>query len=258
MFTFAITRDWRDGNPSARVEKPGVEQKRERVLTDDELGELWALLERFPATEEKQAPRRKRAKVGANGAPFCPVSPALAAVQKMRLVTAQRGGAVIHMRWCDLDLDAGWWIIPAEYSKNGKPHREPLSADAIAIITAQQPEADKREGFVFVNRDGVIPVARVKKAGAACARALETTFRSHDLRRTAATRMAAAGIPSAHIGHVLNRTPADAAATRVYDRHTYDDEKRIALDTWARVLRAILDDARGATVVPITERRRRA
>ena len=45
---------------------------------------------------------------------------------------------------------------------------------------------------------------RVRKAGAALSRVLGFEFRSHDLRRTAATRMAAAGVPREHIAHVLN------------------------------------------------------
>jgi integrase len=74
---------------------------------------------RFPETAEKQAPGRKRAKVGKAGV-LCPISPTLAAVQKVRLLTGQRGGEIVNMRWADLDLDAGWWTIPAEISKNGQ------------------------------------------------------------------------------------------------------------------------------------------
>jgi integrase len=77
---------------------------RDRVLSDDELRGLWTLLERFPAKHEKQAPGRKRATHDAGGKPFCPISPALAAVQRVRLLTAQRGGEVVAMRWQDLDL----------------------------------------------------------------------------------------------------------------------------------------------------------
>jgi integrase len=51
---------------------------------------------------------------------LCPISPTLAAVQKVRLLTGQRGGEIVNMRWADLDLDAGWWTIPAEISKNGQ------------------------------------------------------------------------------------------------------------------------------------------
>ena len=256
MFNFAIGRDWLDGNPAARIEKPGIEQSRDRVLTDAEIRALWALLSRTPATSEKQAPGRKRAATDEQGAPFCPVSRPLADVTKLRLVTAQRGGEVVRMRWADLDLAAGWWTIPATDSKNGQPHRVPLTRDALAIITAQQPDDAKRIGPVFAGRAGALVDARVKKAGAALSTVLGFAFRSHDLRRTAATRMAAAGIPSAHISHVLNHVAGGPTSTRVYDRHTYDPEKRVALDTWARELRRILADTpTSATVVPHTRRR---
>lgn len=61
----------------------------------------------------------------------------------MRLLTAQRGGEVIKMRWRDLDLDAGWWTIPGEFAKNGRAHRVPLVAEAIAIVKAQRKNVDK-------------------------------------------------------------------------------------------------------------------
>jgi integrase len=37
----------------------------------------------------------------------------------LRLVTAQRGGEVLNLRWRDIDGD--WWTIPAESSKNELP-----------------------------------------------------------------------------------------------------------------------------------------
>ena len=51
--------------------------------------------------------------------------------------------------------------------------------------------------------------------------------------------MASAGFPRLVIGKVLNH--AEPGVTAVYDRHTYDAEKREALQTWARSLRALLD-----------------
>ena len=256
MFNFAIGREWLDGNPAARLEKPGTERSRDRVLTDAELRALWALLSRTPATSQRQAPGRKRAATDEHGAPFCPISRPLADVTKLRLVTAQRGGEVVRMRWADLDLAEAWWTIPATDSKNGQPHRVPLTREALTIITAQQPDEAKRTGSVFTGREGALVDARVKKAGAALSNVLGFEFVSHDLRRTAATRMAAAGIPSAHISHVLNHVAGGPTSTRVYDRHTYDPEKRLALDTWARELRRILSgEPKSASVVPHTRRR---
>jgi integrase len=276
MFNFGISHDWLEHNPAARIEKPGVEHTRDRVLTDDEIRRLWAVLDRVPNTAQKQAPGRRRAKADAHGRPFCPISPALAAVTKLRLVTAQRGGEVVRMRWADVDLPGRWWTIPAEHAKNGLAHRVPLTSRAIAIIEARQPDADQRVGYVFADTrtrppvkpatkadaDAGVPVQRMKKAGAALARALTAdlratgvpdapavNIRSHDLRRTAATRMASAGVSRLVIGKVLNHV--EPGVTAIYDRHGYDREKVDALATWARELDRILDAATTGHVIPM-------
>ena len=76
-------------------------------------------------------------------------------------------------------------------------------------------------------------------------------FRGHDLRRTAASRMASAGVPRLVVGKVLNHV--EQGVTAVYDRHSYDREKRAALDAWARDLVTILTPTQDVTrVVPFT------
>jgi integrase len=283
MLNFAVDHDWIDANPAGRMSKPTREVSRDRVLTDDEIRRLWQCLSRFPTTAERQAPGRKRTR-GAADDPICPISPALAAVQKVRLLTAQRGGEVIAMKWADLELPAekakaprsGWWTIPGSDTKNGEPHRVPLTEPVITLIEAQRKKKadDERKGencrtrdqaesddagatYVFVG-SGASLRDRAKKAPSALAKVLGFDFRGHDLRRTAATRMAAAGIPREHVGKVLNHVEGGARATRVYDRHTYDAEKRTALETWTRVLTGILEQKpkTGAAVVPITKRTR--
>ena len=237
MLNFAVDHDWLEANPAARVKKPTREVSRERVLTDVEIRRVWRVLEHFPITAERPAPGRKAAK-GSVADPICPISPALAAALKIRLLTAQRGGEIVLMKWSDVDLETGWWTIPATDTKNAEPHRVPLVERARAIIRAQQ--TDEGDEFVFVGR-GASLRDRAKKAPAAIARVLKVDFRGHDLRRTAATRMAAAGVPRDHIAKVLNHVEGGARATRVYDRHSYDAEKRLALEAWDRTLTAILE-----------------
>jgi integrase len=258
MFNFAVQHEWLDANPASRIEKPGVEHQRERVLTDDEIRRLWHLLSRPTATCERPAPGRPIVRRPED--PVCPVSLPLAAVQKMRLLTAQRGGEVIKMRWTDVDLLTGWWVIPGSDTKNGRPHRVPLVPKAVEIIRSQEPTPPDRHGeFVFVGRGNASLEDRAKKAGAAIARVLGVDFRSHDLRRTAATRMAEAGIPRDHIAKVLNHVEGGPSATRVYDRYSYDAEKRMALEAWARNLTAIVEKKPAAAeVVPIRRKARAA
>jgi integrase len=253
MLNFAVSRDWIDANPAARMERPGAEHSRDRVLSDDELRALWGVLSRFPARHEKQAPGRPRATRTSDDQPLCPISPALAAVQQVRLLTAQRGGEVVGMRWGDVDLAQGWWTIPADRSKNGQPHRVPLTAEVVALIRSQHGdagEASAPDACVFAGLAGASVESRAPKASAALSRVLGFAFRGHDLRRTAATRMAAAGVPREHIGHVLNHVQG-SRVTRIYDRYLYDREKRMALETWARTLTGILENrTAAASIVP--------
>ena len=254
MFNYAIDEEWIDGNPAARL-KPSAEVSRERVLTPEEIRRLWRVLSHPPDTADKPAPGRKRA-TGPKDDPLCPISAPLAALLKVRFLTAQRGGEVALMRWADVDLETGWWVIPGTDTKNGEAHRVPLVAEAIALIRAQQPDPDDADNddqeYVFVGRGGAIR-DRAKKAPAVIARVLGFDFRGHDLRRTAATKMAEAGIPRAHIARVLNHVEGGPRATQVYDRYDYDKEKRVALDTWARTLTAILDEQNADNVRPFTK-----
>ena len=64
-------------------------------------------------------------------------------------------------------------------------------------------------------------------------------WRLHDLRRTGATNMARLGISTELIGRVLNHAP-ERTVTGIYDRHSYLDEKRRALDTWERKLLSVI------------------
>ena len=56
-------------------------------------------------------------------------------------------------------------------------------------------------------------------------------FTPHDLRRTAASHMTGMGISRLVVSKILNH--AESGVTAVYDRHSYDNEKREALDAWA-------------------------
>jgi len=249
MLNFAVDHDWIEANPAARIAKPTPEISRDRVLTDDEIRRFWRVLEHFPTTEQRPAPGRKASK-GEKSDPVCPISPALAALLKVRLLTGQRGGELVRMKWTDVDLDEGWWTIPGADTKNGQPHRVPLVERVKALIRAQQSQ-DKEQDFVFVGRGDSLR-DRAKKAPAAIAKTLDFDFRGHDLRRTAATRMASAGVPRDHIAKVLNHVEGGARATRVYDRHNYDAEKRMALESWDRTLTAILERKDAGKVVPFS------
>lgn len=211
LFRYALDADIIDASPAVRIPRPGVAKSRDRVLTDDEIRQLWATLDGLDAP--------------------------MAAFYKLRLITAQRGGEVSGMRWQDVDVDGGWWTVPAASSKNKIAHRVPLSSTALAILTALDPGTDERPVYVL---DG----ARGRRQQSEAAATFPVSdFRGHDLRRTAASLMAGGGVPRLVIGKILNHV--EPGVTAVYDRHGYDAEKRAALDWWAVKLSAILEKRRG-------------
>ena len=220
IFNFGIQREIVDANPCAQLERPSRERGRDRVWKNDEIRTFWTDLDALPPEE--------------------------AAWMKLRLVTGQRSQEVGQMRWADLDLDEGWWTIPATDAKNGLAHRVPLSYIAIDILTTIRERIDRAGPEpVFV-----LPAARSRRRRRAAIKAISLTdFQPSDLRRTAATKMAEADVSRLVIAKILNHV--ETGVTAVYDRASYDREKRQGLDTWARQLTRILDpSATAAAVVP--------
>jgi integrase len=166
---------------------------------------------------------------------------------KMCLLTAQRRGEVAEMRWRDVDLANGLWVIPGAGTKNAKAQEVPLSRQAVAIL-ADLPRFTAGD-YVFSTKAGVSPSSgfgkakervaeRADAARAEAGREAMAEWRLHDLRRTAATSMAHLGVPVDIIGRVLNHT--QSSVTAVYDRASYLAPKRRALQAWADGLDRVL------------------
>ena len=64
----------------------------------------------------------------------------------MRLVTAQRGGELLQMRWSDIDPKSHFWTIPGEFVKNAHGHRVYLNATARALLK----DVPRREHAIWV------------------------------------------------------------------------------------------------------------
>src|ERR1019366_3120750 len=72
----------------------------------------------------------------------------------------------------------------------------------------------------------------------------------HDLRRTMASGMARLGIQLPVIEKVLNHSSGSfRGIVGVYQRHSYADEKRQALDAWASFVQSTVSGTKPANVV---------
>jgi len=199
------------------------ERARTRVLSDDEIRIIWPML----------------GEAGTFGA-----------LLKMLLLTAQRRDEVANMSLKEIGTD-GIWTIPAERYKTKRPNFVPLSKEALAIIEAQ-PRIERCD-YVFpslVNTPftgfgkskarldkAVLDMQKRIKKGAKVEPIPNWTL--HDLRRTAKTLMARAGVRPDISERVLGHVIAGVEGT--YDRHSYSDEKRDALEKLAAMIERILN-----------------
>src|ERR1044071_3071575 len=148
-------------------------------------------------------------------------------------------------------------MTPSENSKNRRPHRVPPAAPAVealveyfgrhlseAIADRAAPEAVFDSPYTGRSMYGLWkPAGRVREASG-------VAFAPHDLRRTAASGMAALGVPRLVIRRLLNH--ADVEVTATYDRYAYDHEKRLALEAWAKKLETILSANANCRPLPTT------
>jgi integrase len=101
-------------------------------------------------------------------------------------------------------------------------------------------------GYVLPNLDGTGPIdpKYITRSVARCLKRFKrygiASFTAHDLRRTARTGLARLGVSVSIAERVLNHARERIEAT--YDVHDYIDEKRAALEKWARYLQGLRDD----------------
>ena len=162
----------------------------------------------------------------------------------------------------DREVSGDLWHLSADRTKNGRAHDVPLSEAARDVLGAVE-RVKGDTGYVFTTtgesalqgyHKGRNHIAKRMAEIASDERAEPVdiphwTF--HDLRRTAATGMARLGIPVRVTEAVLNHVSGTAGGiVSVYQRHDYADEKRAALDAWARLI-ADLVEANADNVVRI-------
>ncbi|MEW6387412.1 MAG: tyrosine-type recombinase/integrase [Thermodesulfobacteriota bacterium] len=216
MFNFAVERDIISISPCTSVKAPSPENRRDRVLTQEEIREFWYALEGAKMTDS------------------------IKLALKLELVAAQRKSETVSAAWDEFDFAEGWWTIPGLKTKNRIPHRVPLSPLAVEILEAAKTlSGDSPWVFPSPRTNRHITPEAVNHAVRRRRGSLGLVFVPHDLRRTAASHMTGMGIPRLVVSKILNHV--EKGVTAVYDRHSYDREKRQALEAWGRKLKAIVE-----------------
>ena len=230
-----------------KVEKIiGQASSRSRRLTDPELFALWR------ATEKLKHP--------------------VGSLYRMLLLTGLRLNEAAHLSWPEIHGDT--ITVPASRMKGRKgtarEHLVPLSSAAQEVIAS----VPKYRGapFLFSYSAGKRPLAMTGQIKSNLDRRMLRTLKAmarrngedhdtvtlpnwvtHDLRRNVRSGLSQLRIPANVAEAVLAHKPDGITAT--YDVHEYEDEKRDALEAWARRLASIVNPT-PAKVIKLRRRRR--
>jgi integrase len=254
MFSFAVDAELVSANPCARLRKRSKETAATRVLSDDEVRLFWRQI--------GDRPNSRR------------IGQALRLVLLTVVRVTELAGAELKEFDRLDDVENATWTIPASRSKNGRAHVVPLSGLARAVaadlVKRAEVSAPKNSAAHFLlssPADSTRPIdghalsvamirfgnalgagkqpgdAAVEDSGAIVTWVADRPS-AHDLRRTLATRLAAAGVPAEDISTCLNHKRAGVTA-RHYDLYDRAREKRQALELWGRQVAGIIDGAWG-------------
>jgi integrase len=170
------------------------------------------------------------------------------------ILTGQRREEVAGMARSEVASDLSSWTIPASRAKTGAAHVVPLSAQAQAVLRAAPRLAES--DLVFPGQRGAF--SGFSKAKAALDKVSGVKdWRLHDLRRTMATGLQRLGVRLEVTEAVLNHVAGSRAGiVGVYQRHTWADEKRAALNAWGERVAAIVEGRKA--VDNVTSMRRTA
>lgn len=220
MFNFAVERDIIANTPCTTIKAPSKENQRDRCLSADEIKAFWKALD--------SASMSQMTKIAL----------------KLQLITAQRKGEILGAEWNEINADTCWWAIPENKAKNGIHHRVPLSKLALELI-AELKKLNPKSRWLFPSETnkshmrGESIDRAVRRSKGIFEKAEIKHFTPHDLRRTAATHMTEMGISRLVVSKILNHV--DSSITAIYDRHSYDLEKKNALEAWGKKLHTAIE-----------------
>jgi integrase len=210
-----------------------------RVLGDQEIRDIWAVLDKAERETIKDIP------------------PCFARLVRTLLLTAVRRTEAAKASWLEIeylrrnDYQGDVWTVPAERMKGKQPHAVPLTPRVLALFGQRPKAADvKAYPFVFSTDGGKTAFSGYSKAKDALDSEIAKLRKgegrdpmpawqlSRDVRRTAKTLMQRAGvrpdISERVLAHVIKGVEG------VYDRYQYLHEKRDALDKLAALVDHIL------------------
>jgi integrase len=231
FFTWALRQGFVDVNPAAQTNRPPKPTSRERVLSEDELRDVWRALQDDDFGD----------------------------IVRLLVLTGARRDEIGSLSWAEVNLDSALIALPGDRTKNKKPFDLPLSALALAILRTRQ--RDDNRGLVFGRGKGGFSGwstckrrldARIAELREAEGKPVMQAWALHDLRRTMSTLMhdkigVQPHIVEACLNHISGHRGGVAG---VYNRAQYREEKRQALNVWGAFVMSLVE-GRESNVIPL-------
>jgi integrase len=219
--SFGVERGLLERNMLIGIKRLEPEEKRDRVLSEDELRAVWLAAD--PGKD-------------------------YGLIVRLLILLGQRRDEVAGMRWSELDLGHGVWRLPGARTKNNRPHEVPLPRQVVELL-ARRSRPSGRD-LLFGTGSGPFGAWTQSKARLDALVNLPAWV-LHDIRRSAVTHMAEIGIAPHVIEAIVNHVSGHKAGVAgVYNRAQYSQEKRAALQRWAdHVERIAAAGVAGANVV---------
>jgi integrase len=230
FFSWSIREGLIDTNPAAWTERR-EETARSRLLTDDELREIWAALR----------------------------DDAYGDIIRLLILCGARREEIGGLRWSECDLTQGIITLPPGRTKSKRSHEIVLGPAALAILKSRPrlvwPDGSPCDlvfgrgarGFADWVGSKIDLDKRILAARRAVAWATDvdvapmSAWVPHDFRRMVSTTMhdrlgVAPHIVESILGHIGHK----AGTPGVYNLATYREEKRRALERWGEHIEALV------------------
>ena len=201
IFSLAFDAELIDSNPCRRVRKFRTDTRRTRYLTFEEEARL------FEKLESQEWVQR---------------------IVMMAINTGMRQGEIFDLTWFDVDLSRG--LLHVRFSKNGKDRFVPINQTVRRMLEG----LPRTSEYVFPSPKTEGRLIDIKSSfDKAKKEAGIRDFRFHDLRHTAATRMADGGADAFALAEIFGWS--DVRMSLRYT-HATDEAKRRAVENLVKAI----------------------
>ncbi|HFT4511354.1 TPA: integrase domain-containing protein [Klebsiella pneumoniae] len=155
-----------------------------------------------------------------------------------QLLTWVRPGEAVRARWADLDTDNSMWNIPSDFMKMKKPHKVPLSKEALRVLDSMKAISGHRE-WVFPSIKAPLNHMHEQTANAAIIRmGFGGELVAHGMRSIARTAAEESGKFRTDVLEAALAHSKKDEITAAYNRAEYLAERVVLMQWWSDYVQA--------------------